>query len=74
MTYQLTTGAPTEPNDLNSGRLLVQHGELTESLGRLVGCGETFDNREDAQSAADYLNEHLDGIGAAFRVSVERAS
>jgi hypothetical protein len=46
--------------------------ESAETLGEF--CGETFDNREDAQSAADHLNEHLDGIGAAFRVSVERAS
>jgi hypothetical protein len=48
------------------------HNESADTLGEF--SGETFDDREDAQSAADYLNEHLDGIGAAFRVSVERAS
>jgi len=44
------------------------HNESAETLGEF--CGETFADRDDAQSAADYLNEHLAGIGADFRAAV----
>jgi len=44
------------------------HNESAETLGEYVG--ETFADLDDAQSAADHLNEHLAGIGADFRAAV----
>ncbi len=44
------------------------HNETAETLGEYVG--ETFADLDDAQSAADHLNEHLAGIGADFRAAV----
>ena len=44
------------------------HNETAETLGEF--CGETFADLDDAQSAADHLNEHLAGIGADFRAAV----
>lgn len=44
------------------------HNETAETLGEF--CGETFADLDDAQSAADHINEHLAGVGADFRAAV----
>ena len=51
-----------------SYHLTTGNHETRETLGEFYGA--TFDDRDDAQSAADYLNGHFEGIGSTLHAAV----